>query len=316
MPNLICIPGPTASGKTALAVMLAQELNGEVVSCDSMQIYKGMEIGTAAPTKAEMANIPHHLIGICSPDESFSAAQWVQLAQECIHDISVRGKLPVFCGGTGLYLDSLTKIAHYKDDDRDDSIRDELLQIAVSRGNDVLHNMLAEIDPDAAEAIHPNNVKRVVRAIEIFRTTGKTKTEIDKLQTSEAVRYQEFRVILTFQNRDVLYDRINRRVGMMMDSGLLEEARKLYLTGDKNGTAQQAIGYKEFYPYFDGFCTLEEAVEQIRQSSRQYAKRQITWFRRSDGYRLLMDNADGTLRTPDSLLEEIEKAASETGFVL
>ena len=182
MLKVLSITGPTASGKTALSIALAQALNGEIISCDSMQIYRGLTVGTAAPTPEEMNGIPHWGIGICDPADSFSAADWVAMAKERITDISARGKLPVLCGGTGLYLDSLMQIGDFVENDRDDRLREELLRYAETEGNEALHRMLAEIDPEAAEAIHANNVKRVVRAIEIYRTTGKTKTETDRLQ--------------------------------------------------------------------------------------------------------------------------------------
>ncbi|MBQ7921527.1 MAG: tRNA (adenosine(37)-N6)-dimethylallyltransferase MiaA [Clostridia bacterium] len=314
MQKILSVAGPTASGKTGLSIALAKKWNGEVVSCDSMQIYKGMAIGTAAPTAEEMDGIPHHLIGICSPDDTFSAAEWTALARQCIDAISARGKLPILCGGTGLYLDSLTKISQFSENTGDSSVREELQQIAEVQGAEVLHKMLSEIDPEAAEAIHPNNVKRVIRAIEIYRVTGMTKTETDKLQTAGNSLYREFRLILTYQNRDVLYERIDRRVGLMLDAGLLEEAKALYDSCSQTGTARQAIGYKELLPYFQGLCSLEEAADQIRQSSRRYAKRQITWFKRGSGYPLVMDNADGSMRSLSELLDEIEQAAKEADF--
>jgi len=315
MQKILSVAGPTASGKTGLAIALAKKYGGEVISCDSMQIYRGMAIGTAAPTPEEMDGIPHHLIGICSPGDQFSAAEWVALAKECIDDITARGKLPILCGGTGLYLDSLTKITEFSENTGDDAVRAELQAFAAANGNDALHAMLAEIDPEAAETIHPNNVKRVIRAIEIFRVTGMTKTETDRQQTAGEAPYREFRLILTYQNRDVLYDRIDRRVGLMLDAGLLEEARVLYASGGLTGTSWQAIGYKELLPYFEGSCSLEEAANQIRQSGRRYAKRQITWFKRSDGYELVMDQEDGYVRNMTDLLEEINNALIANKFL-
>ena len=315
MQKILSVAGPTASGKTGLSIALAKKWNGEVVSCDSMQIYKGMVIGTAAPTAEEMDGVPHHLIGICSPDDTFSAADWTELARQCIDNISVRGKLPILCGGTGLYLDSLTKISRFNENTGDSAVREELQRIANTQGNLALHRILADIDPEAAQSIHPNNVKRVIRAIEIYRVTGLTKTETDKQQTSVESPYREFRLILTYQNRDVLYDRIDRRVGLMLDAGLVEEARALYESNSQTGTAGQAIGYKELFPYFQGLCTLEEAADQIRQSSRRYAKRQITWFKRGNGYPLIMDRADGSLRSLDEIMEEIEQAMTDAAFL-
>lgn len=315
MQKILSVAGPTASGKTGLAIELAKAYSGEVISCDSMQIYRGMAIGTAAPTPEEMDGIPHHLIGICSPGDSFSAAEWTELAKNSIHDITARGKLPILCGGTGLYLDSLTKISQFSENTGDSAVREELQRIAESQGNEALHRILAEIDPEAAEAIHPNNVKRVIRAIEIYRVTGVTKTETDKQQTAGNSPYREFRLVLTYQNRDVLYERIDRRVGLMLDAGLLNEARVLYDSRCLTGTSWQAIGYKELIPYFEGQCSLEEAADQIRQSSRRYAKRQITWFKRSNGYALVMDRTDGSMRDLVDLLEEIGQAMEADGFL-
>jgi len=313
MQKILSITGPTASGKTALSIALAAAFHGEIISCDSMQIYRGMTIGTAAPTTDEMAGIPHFGIGICEIERQFSAADWVSLAEGWISHIHQREKLPVLCGGTGLYLDSLLQIENFAENDRDDALREQLHQIARTQGNDALHQILRQIDPEAAEVIHPNNVKRVVRAIEIYRTTGCTKTETDRAQKGPEKRYDEFRIILDFADRQVLYDRINRRVHLMLENGILEEARMLWLQRQSHpedipGTAWQAIGYKEFFPYFEGSCSLEDAVALVQQSSRQYAKRQITWFRRSEGYRLVPDLPDGTMRSAEDMLSEVADA--------
>lgn len=310
MTKIVSITGPTASGKTALSIAVAGALGGEIISCDSMQIYRGLTVGTAAPTTEEMNGIPHWGIGICEPTDSFSAADWVAYAGERIEDITSRGKMSVVCGGTGLYLDSLMQIQTFVENDRDDALRNHLHHIAETEGNETLHRMLAGIDPEAAEAIHCNNVKRVVRAIEIYKTTGKTKTETDRIQKTPEKRYDEFRVILDFADRQVLYDRINRRVDLMLETGILEEARTLWEyakahPGESLGTAWQAIGYKEFFPYFDGDCSLAEAAELLKQASRQYAKRQMTWFRRSEGYRLIPDRPDGSMRSGEEMAEEV-----------
>jgi len=310
MQKIISVTGPTASGKTALSIALAKALGGEIVSCDSMQIYRGLTVGTAAPTAEEMDGIPHWGIGICAPEEQFSAADWSSLADGWIADIARRGKMPVLCGGTGLYLDSLLQISSFVENDRDDALRCELHRIAETQGKDALHQMLARIDPEAAAAIHPNNVKRVVRAIEIYRTTGRTKTETDRLQKVPEKRYDEFRILLDFADRQVLYNRIDMRVHRMLANGILEEAQRLWEIARSSpaaspGTAWQAIGYKEFFPYFEGMCSLEEAAAQVQQSSRQYAKRQLTWFRRSGGYHLVPDKTDGTMRSVSDMLEEL-----------
>lgn len=311
MNKILSITGPTASGKTALSIALAHRLNGEIISCDSMQVYKGLTVGTAAPTVEEMDGIPHHGIGIVDVTESFSVADWVTLADGWIEDITRRGKLPILCGGTGLYLDSLVQIGSLTENNRDDKLRVELSEFAKVHGNEALHERLRQIDPDAAEAIHYNNVKRVIRAIEIFETTGKTKTETDQLQKQKGKRYDEFRVIIDFADRQVLYNRIDRRVDLMLKSGILEEAKMLWDYKQSHpdtqlGTAWQAIGYKEFFPYFAGECTLAEAADMVRQSSRQYAKRQLTWFRGTEGYRIVPDNtSDGVLRSTDDMVEEV-----------
>lgn len=311
MSKILSITGPTASGKTALSIALAHRLNGEIISCDSMQVYKGLTVGTAAPTVEEMDGIPHHGIGIVDVTDSFSVADWVTLADRWIEDITRRGKLPILCGGTGLYLDSLVQIGSFTENDRDDKLRVELSEFAKVHGNEALHDRLRQIDPEAAEAIHYNNVKRVIRAIEIFETTGKTKTETDQLQKQKGKRYDEFRVIIDFADRQVLYDRIDRRVNLMLESGILEEAKMLWNYKQSHpdtqlGTAWQAIGYKEFFPYFAGECTLNEAADMVRQSSRQYAKRQLTWFRGTEGYRIAPDNtSDGVLRSTEDMVEEV-----------
>jgi len=308
--RIISVTGPTASGKTALAIALAKLLNGEIISCDSMQIYKGLEVGTAAPTPDEMDGIPHHGVGICEPTDRFSVAEWTQFAKTCIEDITNRGKLPIFCGGTGLYLDSLCNLDGFVDEKTDPLIREELSNIAREKGNQALHDMLQKIDPTAADTIHPNNVKRVIRAIEVFRTTGRTKTEIDAIQCIHEKLYDERRILLTFSDRQILYDRIDKRVDWMLDNGILEEARALWHWMHQHpdlptGTAWQAIGFKEFFPYFSGESSLASCVDVLKQSSRRYAKRQITWFRQSDGYKLLADTADGTIRTTAALVNEI-----------
>ncbi len=308
---IVTVAGPTASGKTACAIALAHRFNGEIVSADSMQVYRGMEIGTAAPTEDEQAAAIHHGIGILSLEDTFSAAAWRSFAAETIEEIRTRGHLPILCGGTGLYLDTLTKIACYREESSgDEGLRAELFTIAEKDGNSALHAMLAELDPEAAAAIHPNNVKRVVRAIEICKTTGRTKTEIDRMQLAADSPYLECRLLLTYHNRTVLYDRINRRVDQMLSAGLLDEAKRvLGLSGnaEPSQTAMQAIGYKELLPYFQGECTLSEAADAIRQSSRNYAKRQITWFRRSGGYRLYCDTPEGVMRPTEEIFSEAQQ---------
>jgi len=301
----ISVLGPTASGKTGLAIALAKKLGGEIVSCDSMQLYRGMDIGTATPTLEERDGIPHHLFDITDPENSFSAADYASAAAPVIAEIASRGKAVILCGGTGMYLDSLMKISSYKEGKSDEALREELALFAEVHGNEALHQKLCEIDPQAAEKIHPNNVKRVIRAIEIYKLTGMTKTEVDAQQVTGESAYDNTNVILDYRNREILYDRINRRVDLMLRDGLVEEAKKLLESGKLSGkTASQAIGYKELLPYFDGQCTLIEAAEQIKLNTRHYAKRQITWFNRYDGIRIAPDEGE-VLLTPCEMADRV-----------
>lgn len=300
---ILTIAGPTASGKTRLAIALANRFDGEILSADSMQIYRGMEIGTAAPTAEERRAAPHHGIGILPLNETFSVAQWREYAVTCIDEIISRRHFPILCGGTGLYLDAIFKINTYAEQICDETLRTELNNYAAIHGAEALHQMLVSLDPETATQIHPNNIKRVVRAIEICRTTGKTKTENDRLQRmNEKSPYLECRILLEFHNRDILYERINRRVDQMLADGLVAEAKKAL--ENQSRTAMQAIGYKELIPYFDGTISLDEAAEQIRKSSRNYAKRQITWFRRSSGHRLFCDTEAGEMRSKEEIISE------------
>ena len=281
MNNIICIAGPTASGKTALAATLAKELNGEVVSCDSMQVYRGMDIGTAKATEEEMRGVPHHMLDVVSPKESYSVGRYVQEAGAWAEDIAQRGKMPVVVGGTGLYMDSLVRGIDFAESPGDDSLRRELEGIGRSRGGEALLDMLKEFDPEAAACIHPNNLKRIIRAIEIYRLTGKTITRHDEESRLRPDAFEAVRIVLSFEDREKLYERIDRRVDIMMERGLLEEVRALLEGGlSRESTAMAAIGYKELAEYLDGECSLEDAVQRIKQGSRRYAKRQLTWFRR------------------------------------
>lgn len=303
-PKTISVLGATASGKTGLAIALAKRLGGEIVSCDSMQLYRGMDIGTATPSIEERDGIPHHMFDIIDPDTEFSAADYARLAGEVISDISSRGRIPILCGGTGMYHAALMRLTSFEPGERDDKLREELFAYAVENGNDALHARLAKIDPTSAEAIHPNNVKRVVRAIEIFETTGKTKTETDKIQISGEVVYDDTPVIIDFAERARLYERIERRVDIMMKQGLPEEAEWVLNYPNLGKTAYQAIGYKEFEPYFRGECTLDDVSAAIKLSTRHYAKRQMIWFRKYDAVRVIPDE-NGTLKTADEVADEV-----------
>ena len=278
--KIVAIVGCTASGKTALSVELARRAKGEIVSCDSMQIYRGMDIGTAKPTYEERRGIPHHLIDIVDPEEDFSCADYARLADACISEIISRGKLPIVCGGTGLYLDGLLRGGSFEETETDPDFRAQMNEYALDFGTAALHEKLREVDPESAEAIHPNNVKRVIRALEIYHTTGRKKSELDKESRKPESKYDALVIGLRYPDREVLYERINKRVDQMVADGLAEETGKLYGAGvfERSKTAAQAIGYKELLPYFRGDATLDASVETLKLATRHYAKRQMTWF--------------------------------------
>ena len=282
-PFLLAVAGPTASGKSSLALAICEEFAGELVSCDSMQIYRRMDIGTAKPTPEEMARVPHHLIDICEPDEDFSAATFAEVATKAIDDVLLREKLPVLCGGTGLYLDSVLKGVEYGEMEPDLAFRAEMQAYAEKNGADALHDKLKALDPEAAEAIHPNNIKRVIRALEIIRLSGMTKTEWDKQALRRETPYRETVIALDYRDRETLYRRIELRVDQMFEMGLVEEARALYEAGylAPDTTAGGAIGYKELLGYLRGEMTLEEAKDTLKTATRHYAKRQLTWLRKN-----------------------------------
>ena len=278
--KILAVVGPTASGKSAVALALARALGGEIVSCDSMQIYRRMDIGTAKPTQADMAAVPHHLIDVADPEEPFSCAEYVKLAQAAIADIHARGRLPIVCGGTGLYLDSLLRGSAFEETAYDPLVRERLLVYAAEHGNHALHERLAAVDPESAAAIHENNVKRVARALEIYETTGMTKAEADRRSKEVDSPYDATVIGLCYPDRSVLYGRIERRVDEMLRMGLLEETERLEAEGvfARNATAAQAIGYKELLGHLRGEKTLQEATDALKTATRRYAKRQMTWF--------------------------------------
>ena len=275
--KIIAVVGPTASGKTALAVELAKRLDGEVISCDSVQVYKGLNIGSAKVTSEEMQGVPHHLIDIAEPTEDFSCADYADAAKKAIADIQGRGKQVIFCGGTGLYLDSVIGISGFSDAGKDDLFRAEMEK----KTPEELHRALTEIDPVSATAIHRNNVKRVIRALEIFHVTGKIKSVWDEESKRIKPPYETVIIGLDYYDRLTLYDRIDRRVDIMLGLGLEKEVRALDCDAFRSSTASDGIGYKEMLRYLDGLCTYFEAVDAIKQASRNYAKRQLTWFRRN-----------------------------------
>lgn len=285
-PKLLVICGPTASGKTALGVALAQALGGEVVSADSMQIYRGMDIGTAKPTKEEMGGIPHHMLDVADPAEDYSVARYVHDADACVRDILARGKLPIVVGGTGLYIDNL--IAGRDFAPFTGAWREKLQARAREEGLPALHEELRRIDPDRAEKLHPNDEKRILRALEVWYETGETITAHDERTRSLPPKYDALRVCLQFSRREDMWDRIDRRVDLMMEAGLEEEVRDLLTSGvPPTATAMQAIGYKEFAAALRGEEPIAQAVDEVKLRSRQYAKRQLTWFRRTPDIRWL-----------------------------
>ena len=279
MNKIIVVCGPTASGKTALSAELAKIYGGEVVSADSMQIYTDMDIASAKPTAEEMQGIPHHLIEFLDPKQSFSVADYVKLCDNCVRDIISRGKIPIICGGTGLYISSFKDNITFDDSRQDFEFRREMQKFAEEHGNSALLEKLREVDSETANSLHANNVGRIIRALEVYHTTGHTMSQAKALSREKPSPYDFITLSLEFEDRNLLYDRINRRVDEMVRRGLVDEARKCYEQSDRP-TAAQAIGCKELYPYFRCERSLEECIEEIKLRTRQYAKRQMTWFRR------------------------------------
>ena len=315
MSYALAITGPTASGKTSLSLELARRLGCEIISIDSMQIYKHMDIGTAKATAEERALVPHHLIDFLSPLDAYSAEDYRVDAMRAVHDIESRGKLALFVGGTGLYMDTVMRGSQLISPPSSDELRQKLLQSAVSdEQREALWHRLLEVDPESAAKTHKNNVRRVVRALEIYELTGKTKTYFDELTKKASSDITVGMITLDFHNRDNLYSRVDMRVDQMMEEGLLSEVSSLYSKGllVKNTTAAQAIGYKEILAYLDGECTLCEAIDTLKLSTRRYAKRQLTWFRHNEGARrLYIDREDGVMKEKDELLSELYTLADE-----
>ena len=278
--KVVAVVGPTASGKTALAIALAKKFGGEIISCDSMQVYRDMNIGTAKPDEAEMDGIKHHMLDFADPKQIYTCADYVRDAQKAIDEIVSNGKVPIICGGTGLYLESLLRGGSFEETETDPEYRQELEKIADEKGNEYLHEMLAKVDPESAAATHFNNRKRVIRALEIYKCCGIAKSELDRRSRIPESKYDSLTIGLRFNDRSVLYERINKRVDLMLEAGLEEETRGLLNDGifDSNGTAKQAIGYKELLGYLKGDMSYNDAVEQLKTATRRYAKRQMTWF--------------------------------------
>lgn len=305
---IICVVGPTASGKTALSIALAKKYSAEIVSCDSMQIYKDMDIGTAKPSAEEMDGVPHHLIGFLDCDKSFSVAQYVKLAAEAIVDIRNRGKNVVLVGGTGLYFSSLIDNIVFTEQDSDPKLRAELEELAKEQGGERLLEILRELDPEIAEKLHPNNLGRIIRAIEVCKTTGTTMTEQQRIAREQESDYDPLIIGLDFSDRQKLYDRINLRVDLMLENGLMSENRRL-LDSNLSKTAFQAIGFKEFLPYLNGSATLDECAENLKMQTRRYAKRQLTWFRRDGRINwIYIDELDGFGQVFDCACDIIDQS--------
>ncbi len=279
-PKVYVICGPTASGKTALSIELAKEIGGEIVSCDSMQIYKEMDIGTAKPTIQEMQGIKHYMIDIVSPDERYSVADYKKQAKLAIREIINKGKIPILVGGTGLYVDSLIYEIEYQDIEFDEQYRNELEKREEIEGLQNLYEEAKKIDPQAIEKISKNDKKRIMRILEIYHATGKNKTEQEKKSREKEVEF-DYKVYAISWDREILYDRINKRVDIMIQQGLIEEVKKIYNKYEKFPTAMQGLGYKEVVEYLENKISKEEMIKKIKMETRRYAKRQLTWFRKN-----------------------------------
>ena len=303
---VVAVVGPTATGKTALGVSLAQHFSGEVISCDSMQIYKGLDVGTAKVTPEETCGIPHHGVDILTPDKTFSVADFTAMAAELEQQISARGHLPILVGGTGLYVQSFLYGVRFAEEKAPAGLREQLAAELAEKGGAAMYEQLKQADPEAAAAIHPNNQVRVLRALEHYRATGKKLSEQKADSLPPERPYRSLVLGLDFPDRADLYRRIDLRVDKMLDAGILQEAEYVWQNRETFRTAAQAIGYKEFFPYFGGTAPLDACTEKLKQASRNYAKRQLTWFRHMDGVVWLdagaPDVAEAALRKTDEFL--------------
>ena len=280
---VVAVVGPTATGKTALGVALAQHFSGEVISCDSMQIYKGLDVGTAKVTPEETCGIPHHGVDILTPDKPFSVADFTAMAGRLEREISARGALPILVGGTGLYVQSFLNGVHFTEEKAPAGLREQLAAELAEKGGTAMYEELRQVDPEAAAAIHPNNQVRVLRALEHYRATGKKLSEQKAESLPPEKPYRSLILGLDFPDRAALYRRIDLRVDKMLEAGILPEAELVWQNRETYRTAAQAIGYKEFFPYFEGAASLEACTDKLKQASRNYAKRQLTWFRHMEG---------------------------------
>ena len=302
-PRVICVLGATATGKSGLSVALANRFGGEIVSADSMQIYKGFDVGTAKIEHEQMQGIAHHMIDVVDAADSFSVAQYCDMARGCINGIAQRGRIPFVVGGTGLYIDSLLGGVDFAQMEADEAYRCRLAAHAEQFGNESVWQMLCEIDKDLANTLHPNNVRRVIRALEVYHVSGKTMSEVARLSKGESP-YECVYIGLRYSDRDLHYARINARVDEMIEQGLETEIRSLLDAGlPRDCQALQAIGYKEFLPYFDGETSMEEAVEAVKRNSRRYAKRQYTWFKRNENIHWIDVDLEDSLDRAISILE-------------
>ena len=308
---ILVIVGPTASGKTALAVALAKTYNGEVISADSMQIYKGMDIATAKPTIEEQQGIPHHLISFVEQNNDFSVADYLKFANEKIHKISEKGKLPIIAGGTGLYISSLIDNIKFDEKISKSTIRDRLVKEAEQFGNQVMLDKLMLVDEETASTLHANNITRIIRALEVYELTGTKLSEHKIMSRLVESPYNTCIIGLNYGDRKQLYDRIDKRVDIMVEKGLVEEAREVY-ENSKLKTAHQAIGYKELIPYFNGEASLTQCLDKIKQESRHYAKRQLTWFRRDERINWIVLDENSEIQ---NILEKCKKIIANSNFL-
>ena len=310
MKPLIILTGPTAVGKTALSIRLAKAIGGEIISADSMQVYRRMDIGSAKITKEEMMGVPHHLIDVLEPDEEFNVTVFQKLAKAAVEEIYSRGNIPIVAGGTGFYIQALLNDIDFTENGEDTSIRDELEALAKEKGTDYLHGMLLAIDPESAKQIHANNIKRVIRAIEYYRQTGERISEHNKREREKESPY-DFLYYVVNTDRDILYQRIDQRVDEMMKQGLVQEVKELKDSGcTRNMVSMQGLGYKEILDYLQGECTLSEAVYLLKRDTRHFAKRQITWFKRERDVKWL--NLPDFNNDLDKVLETMIQEINET----
>ncbi|MDE6712950.1 MAG: tRNA (adenosine(37)-N6)-dimethylallyltransferase MiaA [Lachnospiraceae bacterium] len=310
---LIIIAGPTAAGKTKTSILLAKKVDGEIISADSMQVYRYMDIGSAKVTPEEMQGVPHHLIDVLEPTEEFNVVRFQTMAKAAMEDIYARGRVPILVGGTGFYIQSILYDIDFTENEADTAYRHELEHLAKEQGSEALYRMLMEADPEAAKELHPNNIKRVIRALEYHRLTGQKISDHNREQRQKSSPYEAYYFVLTM-DRAKLYQRIDLRVDLMLEQGLVEEVRKLKEMGlTKNDISMQGLGYKEILAFLDGESTLEEAIYTIKRDTRHFAKRQLTWFRREP--EAIWIDCDPDQRTAEDIVSELLKYISGRGEI-